>query len=309
MKLKNKLILLCATITTFITIHATDPEWVQEKPINHIAPFTHAVLNHYYIIARLKKTITLLKSIPQEIIELLPFSQLPPVKHDHIVACINHIKKEKSVKPLFKLWNKITTYRFATDNQCISEFTALVYTLLAMIKEESASCNNDTKKYCLQPITATDTNAIAFRFFLLRRLHKTHVLLKQCKNCLLSTKKINFVLHLFDMFNHYHDINNPTFIKKFLQLIFVTTQTLSLNDSAPDTVQTKTSLNTKNNYHELLNSCTIEEILNAIDDATINASMLIGHHAKKNVFITFKKLITTAFSTINTTVTTLWHYL
>lgn len=102
--------------------------------INTVSPCAEVLMNHYYLVTRLKDAVALLHKVPKKIIAQLPLEQLGNPHDKHVAHCVNKIKKEKNLCGLFSYWHKIITYSIETNDTSFVEFATLICKLCMLIK-------------------------------------------------------------------------------------------------------------------------------------------------------------------------------
>jgi len=123
---------------------------------NTLTPSTDALLNHYYIVTRLKDAMTLLHKVPKKIIPQLPLEQLGNPRDKPLALCVKQIKKEKNLQGLFSYWHKVVTYSVDVTDDSFIEFAALICKICMLIKIKTLESANKAQS-ALDTIVAIGT--------------------------------------------------------------------------------------------------------------------------------------------------------
>ncbi len=277
------------------TLFCMDALWIEEEDQVSLSPFTSAVHQRYYFIARLEPVHKLIKTLHCScIISVHDFESLTHIapQHPKIIDCIRALQQDLTCDPLLELWHEVTSYKYLADDQFAKEYTTLValvsHQLVTLMHDQltpadqkvlSSLCTRAPKK----EIGSTD---VAFRYYLLKRLKKVHMLLKQCshascvytitsylsdctdKKVLQCARDIEAchslepLLQLLLEVEQFQSIENVTFIHELLQLILVTEQHIL----APFYLPRKRELCA--HYEHDIDGLSLEEMLKSIDILT-----------------------------------------
>lgn len=270
------MLIICAP-----AIHAQSDETIE------ISPLTNHVHNRFYIIERLTKTVHALYNLHNSCKLCLPKNSISflqkttQFENQLIKKCIRDMIKTQSLQPLFSCWQTIITYKYVDDQTLSLEFSHLVYQLITQLiantKAPYAQSLTDLVTRDLESPTAS-THQVSFRFYLLKRLTKSHAILNahrehaiqsfpkhmlfmhprtaQCYEKIMKLKSIEPVMELFDEVQQYRFIDDTVFMQEFLQLLFITHVCMFIQEN-PD--------REFGHSFEHITTLSITELLEAID--------------------------------------------
>lgn len=202
--------------------------WIDEDTAVHISQPTHAILNRYYIIARMKKAVTLLRTIPKDVIKKLDLAKIT-LTHTKAQRYVERIQKEKTIQPLYAYWNEISNYKAIDDEHFVHDFILLLFTFFTATLHEKQPLKHPHNTVH----NHIPTSCIALRFYLINRMSSTYsMLLEYNKNSTRTTQKIVApILTLFEQLHSYQQINSLSFITHFLHTLVETLCMLAQNNT------------------------------------------------------------------------------
>jgi len=130
--------LLIGCIATMISLASHAQELI-ERDIIPIDRGTHLVFRRYYFIARLEKTITLLREImstasQESITRIVNCSEMPHFSHTLIATASYRMQQSRSLQPIFVVWNDFSSYKaleaelvIGKDDLFVKEFTQQLF--------------------------------------------------------------------------------------------------------------------------------------------------------------------------------------
>ena len=173
------------------TLVSMDALWIDEEDQVSISPFTNAVHQRYYFIARLEPVHVIIESLHCTSIvtyqDYQALSQIEP-RHFRIIQCIEEMQEEQTCVPLLELWGEVCVYKYITDEQFIKEYTALVcviaHQLVTQMHDQLSNSDQKTLAKVIDRAPGSASNIcsydVAFRYYLVKRLKKVGALFVQC---------------------------------------------------------------------------------------------------------------------------------
>jgi len=161
-------------------------------PSLYVSSFTNLVNRRYFLIERLKHTISLLEQVSEKMARLdflIPRISISSFSHERIKLSIQEIIKTKSLKPLFIVWEDFHAYTALEDELFVEEFTKEVFlitksvfmftNIYAINELEKSILDINDKVIDRELIGPTSSNNVIMRFYTFERLRNALELLKK----------------------------------------------------------------------------------------------------------------------------------
>jgi len=268
--------------------------WVEEPELITMASLTSHVQARYYTIERIQKKMQTLYAIYQKHPELM---LLPDSFFDNnyspslapVSQCLEQMRVQHTITPFFELWRQLRSYKYIDNPTIALEFSQLLWRIMQHIVAQLLDKKLITK---LAPDLALDQDtgstpspsAIAFRFYLIRRLEAVTAYLADYQKTVCANSHHKIVSSCPDSSNHNLVTNLVT--QKSITSLLCSAENLLVHTSLthPQIIAYKDRLQKEKNLAPLLH------LLADIQQFKSTESVSFAQESLQLIFVIYKAL-------------------